>query len=278
MPDTVLITGCSSGIGRALAYAFLRKGFRVIATARRTDTLKDLAIGGASTFALDVNSSQSRQALVADLRAAGIEALDLLIHNAGMAAMGPIIELPEAALRQQFETNVIAPVLLSQDLLGHLRAASNPRVVHIGSVSGILVTPFAGAYCASKAALHAIAEAMQMELAPFGIQVVTVQPGGIESNFGAAATEAVQGWLTPASLYAPIRQGVLARAGASQVKATPTEAFAEDLVEALQAKTLPSRIRLGQGSRMLPFVARWLPARWRRRLLSRRFQLDQLTP
>ena len=278
MPDTVLITGCSSGIGRALAYAFLRKGLRVVATARRTDTLKDLAIGGASTFALDVNSSQSRQALVADLRAAGIEALDLLIHNAGMAAMGPIIELPEAALRQQFETNVIAPVLLSQDLLGHLRAASNPRVVHIGSVSGILVTPFAGAYCASKAALHAIAEAMQMELAPFGIQVVTVQPGGIESNFGAAATEAVESWLNPASLYAPIRQGILARAGASQIKATPSEVFAEDLVESLQAKTLPSRIRLGQGSRMLPFVARWLPARWRQRLLSRRFQLDQLTP
>ena len=276
MSRTVLITGCSSGIGWALAEAFCARGDQVIATARRVDSLEELQVKGCKTLALDVNDADSRGKLGEALSRAGHKHLDLLVHNAGISAMGPMLELPADKLRGQFETNVVAPVLLTQCLLPWLEAATRPVVVNIGSVSGILTTPFAGAYCASKAALHSISEAMRMELAPLGIQVVLVQPGGIQSNFGAAAAAGVNDWLSDQSRYASIRDGIMARAGASQVNATPAAEFAAQLLAGLDVETPRPVQRIGQGSRLLPLLARWLPMARRHRVLSRKFGLDRL--
>ncbi len=276
MSRTVLITGCSSGIGSALAEAFLANGDRVIATARRRDSLRSLEAAGCAVHALDVDDQDSHRALYAGLVADGHVQLDLLIHNAGISAMGPLLEIPAARLRGQFETNVIAPVLLTQALLPLLRASHRPVVVHIGSVSGILTTPFAGAYCASKAALHCIADAMRMELAPLGIQVVTVQPGGIQSRFADAATAGIESWLSEDSLYAPIRDGIMNRAAASQVNATPAAEFARILVAGLAVERPRALQRIGHGSRLLPALQRWLPAERLRKLLSRKFGLTRL--
>ena len=269
----VLITGCSSGIGQALALRFAAQGDQVVATARKPESMQVLADAGCRTLALDVNDAASRAQLVTAL---GDIALDVVVHNAGISAMGPLLELPEDQLRGQFETNVIAPVLLTRDLFPLMRRSRAPLIVNIGSVSGILTTPFAGAYCASKAALHAISEAMRMEMAPFGFRVTTVQPGGIQSNFGAAATAKVNAWLDDNSLYAAIRDGILARAGASQVDATPADQFADELVRQLSQAKPPRETRIGHGSRTFPALKRWLPGARLERLLSARFGLDKL--
>ncbi|MGJ8669515.1 MAG: SDR family oxidoreductase [Oceanococcus sp.] len=273
MTRNVLITGCSSGIGRALAQAFASHGDHVIATARRAESLNDLKALGCECLALDVNDETSRAALALALAAAGHKKIDILINNAGISAMGPMLEIPADKLRAQFETNVISPVLISQLLLPLLRASTGGIIVNIGSVSGILTTPFAGAYCASKAALHSISDAMRMELTPFGIQVVTVQPGAIQSNFGDAAAASINDWLSEDSLYAPIRDGIMARAGASQVNATPASEFAATLLAGLQGPTPSSLQKIGYGSHSLPLLQRCLPRKLLQKVLNKKFRL-----
>ncbi|MEZ5573601.1 MAG: SDR family oxidoreductase [Halioglobus sp.] len=274
MPRKLLITGCSSGIGRALADAFRQQGDTVIATARRIETLDALKAQGCETETLDVNSDASMQALLDSISQRHAH-IDVLINNAGISAMGPLAEIPADKLRGQFETNVIAPVLLTQKLLPLIRKSSQGVIINIGSISGVLTTPFAGAYCASKAAIHSISDAMRMELAPFGIRVVTVQPGGIKSNFGDAAAASVNDWLSDDSLYAPIRDGIMARAGASQENATPAEEFAAVLVKSLNSSS-DNTWNIGHGSRAFPLMARWLPEKLLSKALSKKFALTRL--
>ncbi|MEQ1439219.1 SDR family oxidoreductase [Fontimonas sp. SYSU GA230001] len=274
-PATVVITGCSGGIGRALAREFHARGCTVYATARRPETLSDLAAQGLRTAALDVCDDTSIRAFAQQLRADGA-GIDVLVNNAGYGQMGPLFDLDSAALRAQFETNVIGPIALTRALLPLMLPQRAGRIVNVGSVSGILVTPFAGAYCASKAAVHALSDALRMELAPFGIEVLVVQPGAIQSDFGAAASQRVA--RAPDSLYAAAGDGIAARANASQQHATPTAEFARRMVDAVLADRVAPVIRLGNGSTLLPWLARWLPTRLRDRLLSRRFRLDRLRP
>ena len=176
MPN-VLITGCSSGIGRALADAFKSAGFEVWASARREADVAALAAAGFNTVQLDVNDNAALQHLAEQWGE-----LDVLINNAGYGAMGPLLDGGTAAMQRQFETNVFSIVGVTQALFPALRRGKG-LVVNIGSVSGVLVTPFAGAYCASKAAVHALSDALRMELAPFGVRVMEVQPGAIDTSF-----------------------------------------------------------------------------------------------
>lgn len=270
--SVVLITGCSSGIGRALALEFAATGCRVFATARKRETLTALVGDNIEALSLDVDDAASIRAAMAEIQQR-VGRLDFLINNAGFAAMGPLAELPIDRLRQQFETNVIAPIAVAQAALPLMSHGS--RVVNIGSVSGILTTPFAGAYCATKAAVHSLSDAMRMELAPFGIHVITVQPGAIASSFGQNAGSGLD-WLSPASRYAPVRAGIEARAQASQDGPTPAAEFAQRMVAAVCASHPAAVIRIGNGSRAMPLIAQWLPRWLVDRILQRRFKLDQL--
>ncbi|MBQ0946052.1 SDR family NAD(P)-dependent oxidoreductase [Ideonella sp. 4Y16] len=271
---TALITGCSSGIGAALAAELLRRGWRVIATARRPERLQPLVDAGARAMALDVDDAASIAALAATLQAEGL-ALHLLVNNAGFGQFGAVMDLTPQALRQQLDTNVVAPVAVTQALLPCLRAAAPQAcVAHIGSVSGVVTTPFAGAYCASKAALHALADAMRMELAPFGVRVVTVQPGGIVSGFGDAGSERVQ--LPEGSLYTPIAKAVLKRAQASQKGATPVADFVRGLADHLTQPAPGPLYRAGANSAKLVWLKRLLPTATLDAKLSALFGLDRL--
>ncbi len=279
MNKVVLITGCSTGIGRALAEAFRNAGdFIVYASARQIDKLHDLTSRGIHSLPLDVDDEGSIHAAIERISDEQGR-LDVLVNNAGFAAMGPLAELPAARLRGQFETNVIAPVVLTQACLPLLRQAAKQegcaRVVNIGSVSGILTTPFSGAYCASKAAIHALSDALRMELAPLGIKVITIQPGAIRSSFGDNSAASID-WLNDDSLYAPVRAGIEARTRASQENPTPAEEFAEEMIAAVMAKDPEPVTRIGNGSRMLPAIKRWVPTRRIDRMLSKRFRLDSL--
>ena len=199
----VLITGCSSGIGRALAEACIARGDTVVATARNLDSLNYLNSDKAICRALDVNDDDAIEQLFSSLEET-LTSIDLLINNAGYAAMGPVTELDRQALLKQFETNVFAPVSVTCAALPLLRKSSRAQVVNIGSVSGILTTPFSGAYCATKAAVHALSDAMRMELKPFSIDVITVQPGAIQSSFGDNSLAGVENLLADKSMFKPL--------------------------------------------------------------------------
>ncbi len=272
---TVLITGCSSGIGRAAALEFHRRGFVVYATARRLQTLSELEAQGIRTAQLDVDDEASIVALQQHLDAEDVS-VDVLINNAGYGAMGPLLEMSGQQLRQQFDTNVLAVMAMTRALAPGMLRRGGGRIVNIGSVSGVLVTPFAGAYCASKAAVHALSDALRMELAPFGIHVITIQPGAIQSDFGATASRGVAARDASGSVYAPIEDAIAARANASQQRSTTTESFARQLADAVLAPSPAATVRIGSGSFALPFLQRWLPTVFIDRMLSRRFKLDQL--
>lgn len=273
MSELVLITGCGSGIGKALAQAFHQAGHTVCATARRLDTLNDLAGLGIMVRPLDVTDAQAIDHLLASLHDEG-HTVGTLVNNAGYGAMGPLLDVPSQEWQRQFDVNVFAPMALTRAVLPPMIARGRGTIVNISSVSGVMPTPFAGPYCASKAAFNALSDSLRMELKPLGVRVVTVQPGGIRSGFGDSAASQVH--LAPDSPYQAIREGVLARANESQSKAMPAEVFAQLLVGQLGRSDCPELIRLGEKSRLMPLIKRNLPTRLLDRILSKRFQLDRL--
>lgn len=265
-----LITGCSSGIGRALADAFKATGYEVWATARKADDVAALSAAGFIAVQLDVNDSLALQQLTAGLEHSG---LDVLINNAGSGAMGPLLDGGVQALQRQFETNVFSVIGVTRALFPALRR-NKGLVVNIGSVSGVLVTPFAGAYCASKAAVHALSDALRLELAPFGVQVMEVQPGAIASSFAQNASHEAEQLISEQSPWWPIREGIRARARASLDNPTPVTEFARDLLKAVQHTHPPRLLRLGNGSRLLPLMAWLLPKGLLDMGLRKRFGLN----
>lgn len=279
MQRTILITGCSSGIGAALAVEFQRRGHCVYATARRLETLAPLHTQGIATHSLDVNDDASIAAVMSRIESE-VGHLDILVNNAGFSQVGAVVDLTREDLRRQYETNVISPVAVTRAALPLLRAARTAQrkvaVVNVGSIVGVLTTPFAGAYCSSKAAIHSLSDALRMELAPFGIHVVTVQPGGVRSAFGNHAEEAIR--LPPDSLYLPVEKGIRARAQAGQKDAMPVEEFVVPVVDALLQHEPPAIIRGGKNSVRLPLLKKLLPLRAFDGLVSRVFGLDQFKP
>jgi NAD(P)-dependent dehydrogenase (short-subunit alcohol dehydrogenase family) len=183
----VLITGCSSGIGRATALQLAGAGWPVYATARRVESIAELRDAGAKTLALDVTDERSMVAAVdAVERAEG--AVGVLINNAGYSQSGAIETVPLQAARRQFETNVFGLVRLTQLVLPKMRAQRWGKIVNLGSMGGRLSFPGGGHYHATKHALEAISDALRYELRGFGIDVVLLEPGLITTEFGEAAT------------------------------------------------------------------------------------------
>ncbi|MBN2993707.1 SDR family oxidoreductase [Pseudomonas cedrina subsp. fulgida] len=267
MPN-VLITGCSSGIGRALADAFKAAGYTVWASARRPEDVATLAAAGFNALELDVNDGAALLRLAEQL-----SELDVLVNNAGYGGMGPLLDGGTEAMQRQFETNVFAIVGVTQALFPALRR-SKGLVVNIGSVSGVLVTPFAGAYCASKAAVHALSDALRMELAPFGVRVMEVQPGAIDTHFAKNAGAQAELLINEKSPWWPLREGIRARTQASQDKPTPASEFAADVLKAVQQPKPPRLLRSGNGSRAMPLAAALLPKGVLEKVLRKRFGLS----
>jgi NAD(P)-dependent dehydrogenase (short-subunit alcohol dehydrogenase family) len=279
MQRTIMITGCSSGIGAALARELHRKGQQVIATARRPETLAPLAELGITTLPLDVNDDQSIAAAM-DRVAESVGSLDMLINNAGFSQVGVVLDLTREDLRRQYETNVIAPVAVTRAAMPLLRAAVAQRgsatLVNVGSIVGLFTTPYAAAYCSSKAAVHSISDALRMELKPFGIEVVMIQPGGVRSSFGDHAEEGIR--LPEDSLYKGAEAGIRARAQAGQQNATPAEEFVVPVVEKLLRDNPPAIIRGGANSVRLPLLKKLLPLRLFDAQVSKVFGLDRFKP
>lgn len=268
-----LITGCSSGIGQALAQVCLDEGYTVYATARNPDSLAPLTSRGAVAVTLDVNNAEQVAACAERVRSEAGR-LDLLVNNAGYGAMGPVLDADRATLLRQFDTNVFAPLEMVRAHADLLREAQG-LIVNIGSVSGVTTTPFSGVYCASKAALHALSDALRLELAPFGIQVLTVQPGAIASEFGNNASAAIT--MAEDSWFKPWEKAVQARAKASQnTRSTSAREFAEELMDYIRKPLRPETALIGSGARSMVRLKRWLPTSILDSRLRKRFKLDRM--
>lgn len=177
-----LVTGASSGIGRASALALYSAGFIVYATARSADSLQGLADLGVRTLLLDVTDDASMVRALTDIEADG-PPVGVLVNNAGYGLNGPIEELDLPEVRREFETNVFGLLRLCQLVLPGMRRAGWGRIINIGSVGGSFTAPGAGAYHASKYALEAINDALRCEVQNFGVDVTLIKPTGVYTDF-----------------------------------------------------------------------------------------------
>lgn len=270
-PQRIVITGCSSGIGAALARNLAQRGLPVTATARNPDTLADLAEAGCQCLALDVTNPDS---IAAAVEAAG--PIGTLVNNAGYGQMGPVLDTTPAQLRAQFDANVIGAMEMVRAVAPGMMARRAGLIVNVGSISAVLATPFAGPYCASKAALHALNDALRMELAPWGIRVMLVRPGGVQSRFGENVGSRLA--LSAGSPYAALAGAIEKRAQSSQQGSAEADAVAARIADAMLRPSPPATLACGRGGRLYPALKRWLPGRVVDRLLTKRFGLADFAP
>ncbi len=188
----VLITGCSTGIGRATAERLARGGHTVYATARRPESIADLAAAGCRTLALDVTDETSMSSAVEQV-VGEHGAVGVLVNNAGYSQSGAIETVPMDALRRQFETNVFGLVRMCQLVLPAMREQRWGRIVNLSSMGANFTFPGGGVYHATKYAVEAISDALRFEVKGFGVNVTVIQPGLIRTEFGATAAAAVGG-------------------------------------------------------------------------------------
>lgn len=178
-----LVTGASSGIGKVIAKRLLKDGLTVIVAARRVEQMAELEVLGAHPIALDVSDEMSRQAAVAAIthRFGGV---DVLVNNAGFGLYGSVEDVPLADAHYQFEVNVFGAAALIQMLVPHMRQKRAGKIINITSMGGKIYTPLGAWYHASKHALEGLSDSLRLELQQFGIDVVVVEPGIIETDFG----------------------------------------------------------------------------------------------
>lgn len=199
---TALVTGASSGIGRATAVEFARHGHQVYAAARREEVLAGLADGERNIrpVGLDVTDGDSVQRAWAKIQAeTGGTGVDVLVNNAGFALTGPVEVLPDEAVRRQFDTNVFGVLNVTRAVLPAMRARGSGRIINVSSIVGRVSFGLMGVYGATKYAVEALSDALRLELRGFGITVVLIEPGFVATNLGSAAdAESGRGPVPPA--------------------------------------------------------------------------------
>lgn len=194
---TILITGAGSGIGLAATRLAVKEGHRVIAGVEFESQKMHLP-EGVQAFVGDLTDPSYRNGL---FDAHG-KIVDVLVCNAGHGEAGPLIEQPEERIRKVFEVNVMSTILLAQPFGRAMAVRGKGRLVFVTSMAGFVTVPNLGAYCGTKHALEAMADALRMELAPFNVSVVTVEPGVIGTGFNERMAGTKWSWLTPTSLFA----------------------------------------------------------------------------
>ena len=236
-----LITGCSSGFGRATAVELKRRGHEVVATARRPETIAGLEADAHLT--LDVTDDAS---VAAAVERAG--EIDVLVNNAGFGVRGPVELVPLGEVRRLFETNVFGPLRMMQAVLPSMRARGSGTIVNVSSVSGRVASPLSGSYAASKFALEAMSEALHIEAGHFGIRTVLIEPGFFRTNL--AQSRLAYGVDAPPydELHAVMEQ-LTAQLGRDA--APGPEVVATAIADAIEAPGSPWRVPVGVDAQMV---------------------------
>jgi NAD(P)-dependent dehydrogenase (short-subunit alcohol dehydrogenase family) len=249
----VLVTGVSSGIGRAVADAFAAKGFEVFGTSRNPRTTEP--VGGVELIQLDVTDDASVTAAVSTVvQRAG--RIDIVVNNAGFGVLGAAEETSVGQAQQLFETNFFGLVRLTREVLPYLRAQGSGRIINISSVLGFLPAPYGALYSASKHAVEGYSESLDHETREFGVRVSVVEPGYTNTSFEANATDAD----SPIDSYAPVREHVK-RVLAKAVRAGDDPAVvARAVLKAATDRTPKLRYPAGPLARRLALLKKFAPA------------------
>ncbi|KAF8506569.1 NAD-P-binding protein [Russula emetica] len=265
-PKVVLVTGCSEGgIGFHLAKEFASHGCKVFATARNTERMQALHHPRIDLLPLDVTDDSAIK-LVVDTIISKEGRIDIVANNAGTGCYGPTLELPLGQVQAAFDTNVFSVLRVNRAVFPHMAVRKQGMFITIGSIVAQCPLPWGGVYAATKSAVHAITNALEMECRPFNIKVLLVAPGGVKSNIAANQTYNPP----PDTLYAGFMERILARRDISQSSPMPTDVFAKRVVTKALAPTPPSYMTLGKNS-MLFWLLTWLPRHWLLSILWKRF-------
>ncbi|WP_367125522.1 SDR family oxidoreductase [Streptomyces phytohabitans] len=260
---TALVTGASSGIGAAVATALTARGYRVLGTSRDPATVA-APVPGVEYLALDLTEDDSVEACAA---AAG--PVDVLVNNAGESQSGPLEELPMAAVRRLFQTNVFGAVRLTQLVLPGMRERRYGRVVMVGSMLASFPLAYRSSYVASKAALRGFASAARREVAPYGVRVCTVEPGSISTGISERRTQ----YLADGSPFADEYAAMLAALNSHEAHGIPATKVAATVVRAVEARRPRPLYGVGSNAQLVFPLKRIVPRSAVERIVSRRHGL-----
>ena len=257
---TALVTGASSGIGEATALKLHELGYTVYGAARRIDRLQQLATRGIQSLAMDVTDDDSVRAGVEQVVAA-TGRLDVLVNNAGYGSYGALEDVPLDEARRQFDVNVFGAMRLTQLVLPHMRRQRSGTIVNISSMGGKIYTPLGGWYHGTKFALEGLSDCLRMEVKPFGIDVVVIEPGGIKTEWGDIAAESLL-TASGSGAYADQAKAMakLLAAEANRPRSSPT-VIADAIAKAVTARRPRTRYAVGFGAKPLIGLRRLLPDR-----------------
>ncbi|MFB2894872.1 SDR family NAD(P)-dependent oxidoreductase [Aerosakkonemataceae cyanobacterium BLCC-F50] len=274
-----LVTGASSGIGKATAIALKSVGFITYATARNPQTLSDLAAKGCHVLQLDITDEASMLAAVRSIEAKH-GAISVLVNNAGYNQIGPLEELTMEEIRRQFETNVFGLLRMCQLVLPGMRLQGYGRIINVGSIGGTFTTPGNGAYHASKYAVESFTDALRYEVKPFGVDVVLIQPTGVRTPF-IEKLYALMPQTGNDSPYATFKRNIEAQiqqmfGGNTRGILTP-EDVAKVIIQASLVRRPQTRYKVGLGGKIFFWIRRLLSDRAWDALMSQMFPMAQVS-
>jgi NAD(P)-dependent dehydrogenase (short-subunit alcohol dehydrogenase family) len=270
-PKVALVTGGSSGIGACTVRELLDAGFAVYTVARRVDRMQSLAEAGAQVFAMDVTDDDS---MVAGVRRIVDEQgrIDVLVNNAGYGSYGAVEDVPIDEARRQFDVNVFGLARLTQLVTPHMRAQGSGRIINISSVGGKFYEPFGAWYHATKFAVEGFSDSLRMELKPFGIDVVIIEPGPIITEWNEIARDSLleQSGSGAYATYARRAHKVLTEFD-KPGRASKPEAVARKILKAATTRRPAARYPVGRGARMITSSRDHLPDRVFDQVISRMY-------
>jgi len=264
MTQTVLVTGCSSGIGRDCIAQLKAKNIRVIASARKPQDVAALQNEGFEAILLDVSEPKRIEQAMAELDALGVSQIDGLVNNAGFAVAGALEDLTFDDLSRQFATNVFGLHQLTAAIIPKMRAQGFGRIVFVSSVLGFVAMPYRGAYNASKYAVEGLADTLRQELAGSGITVSLIQPGPIESKFRENAYQSADHDRFAGSFHRKAygKLAKQAKSGASRLPfSKEPSAVSKVILHALLAKHPKARYRVTFPTHLFACLKRCLPTK-----------------
>lgn len=274
MLKVILITGASSGIGFEAARLLAAQGYKVYGAARRMERLAALIQYGVTPLALDVTSDDSAREVVSHIiKEEG--RVDVLVNNAGYGELGPMETTTLENAQQQLDVNVLGMARMSQLVLPYMRQQHYGRIVNVASIAGRITFCFAGWYNASKYAVEAISDAMRMEVRPYGIDVVIVEPGGVYSDWGVIAARQLRKasenttYAEKAGLTASVFEMMYGRNPHNLM--TSAEKAAKHVCKAATARRPKTRYAFGVGNATMRFLHTILPDRWYDALITNLF-------
>lgn len=268
MPGKVaIVTGASSGIGEATALKLAEMGYTVYGAARRVDRMAPLAEAGIRLAGVDVTDDASLTTFVQRV-IAECGRVDVLVNNAGYGSYGAVEDVPLDEARRQFEVNVFGLARLSQLVLPHMRRQGSCRVVNISSIGGKIYEPLGGWYHATKFAVEGLSDSMRMELAPFGIHVVVIEPGAIATEWSGVAGEHLLATSGQGAYAAQARRMAAFLTADPRGLASPPSVIAAAVARAVTARRPRTRYAAGRGAKPILAARRLLPDRAFDRVMS----------